>query len=135
MIRHCQKSYTADTDAWRSPSSQKPEVYNQHFPTLSDKEEKRLDQYIKASYTRSKDLMDRSVTVYAWLFDPIDAGPFGRHCLIPEKMRLYRLGSADKLLRKLLSARIGTQWWRSYRSICCLASRHQMLSIRPATRQ
>ncbi|KAN0066633.1 hypothetical protein V8E54_014149 [Elaphomyces granulatus] len=26
--------------------------------------------------------MDRSVTVYAWLFDPIDAGPFGRHCLI-----------------------------------------------------
>jgi len=79
--------------------------------------------------------MDRSVTVYAWLFDPIDAGPFGRHCLIPEKMRLYRLGSADKLLRKLLSARIGTQWWRSYRSICCLASIHQMLSIRPATRQ
>ena len=29
-------------------SSQKPEVYNQHFPTLSDDEEKRLDQYIKA---------------------------------------------------------------------------------------
>jgi len=28
-------------------SSQKPEVYNQHFPTLSDDEEKRLDQYIK----------------------------------------------------------------------------------------
>ncbi|KAN0066950.1 hypothetical protein V8E54_014874 [Elaphomyces granulatus] len=47
-------SYAADTDAWRSKantnpsSSQKPEVYNQHFPTLSDGEEKRLDQYIKA---------------------------------------------------------------------------------------
>jgi hypothetical protein len=26
--------------------------------------------------------MDRSVTVYAWLFDPIDAGPFGLHCSI-----------------------------------------------------
>ncbi|KAN0078570.1 hypothetical protein V8E54_005083 [Elaphomyces granulatus] len=25
--------------------------------------------------------MDRLVTVYAWLFDPIDAGPFGLHCL------------------------------------------------------
>jgi len=58
-------TYTADTDAWRSKawqaskntkpsSSQKPEVYNQHFPTLSDDEEKRLDQYGYKGYTRSK---------------------------------------------------------------------------------
>ena len=32
----------------RNSSSQKPEVYNQHFPTLSDDEEKRLDQYTMA---------------------------------------------------------------------------------------
>ena len=29
-------------------SSQKPHTFNQHFPTLSDDEEKRLDQYMKA---------------------------------------------------------------------------------------
>ena len=60
MIRQYRKSYTGATEAWRRggrkagsknkkpSSSQKPHTFNQHFPTLSDDEEKRLDQYMKA---------------------------------------------------------------------------------------
>ena len=56
--------------------------------------------------------MDRSVTVYTWLFDPIDAGPFGLHCLIScqredEIIQARISGQAPKEVAERAYRRIG----------------------------
>jgi len=83
--------------------------------------------------------MDRSMThVYAWLFDPIDAGPFGLHCLIScqregEIIQARISGQAPKEVAERAYRDSIVEEVEEELSKYLLSGK--MLSIRPATRQ